>query len=184
VAYSTPLTAVANATLTAAQWNASVRDNILETPAAKATATGRMYISNGVNSIAERVPSIARVTGGAQGTTSTSFTNLTTVGPTISSLATGTSAIFAVSAYALSTVAQAGAYMGVDVSGSSTIAADLNRSLRVISEVASVSQKMSYIGMFAGTLTAGSNTFQAKYASTSGASTATFDERELIVIPL
>lgn len=183
MAYSTPLTAVANATLTAAQWNASVRDNILETPAAKATATGRMYISNGVNSIVERVPSIARVTGGGQGTASTSFTDLTTVGPTISSLATGTSAIFAVSAFVQNSSAGQGGYMGCAVSGASTIAADVTRSMRVISETAAANQKMSYIGMFSGTLTAGANTFQAKYSSIASG-TATFDERELLVIPL
>jgi hypothetical protein len=184
MAWSTPLTAVTNAALTAAQWNASVRDNLAETAPAKATTTGRIFVTTGANGIAERIPSIVRVTGGGQGTTSTSFTDLTTVGPTISTLATGVSAIFAVSAYALSTVAQAGAYMGVAVSGASTVAADTNRALRIHSEVASVNQKVSYVGMFAATLTAGNNTFQAKYASTSGASTATFDERELLVIPL
>ncbi len=169
--------------LTAAQLNA-IAANINETGPAKVTATGRILVSTGANTLAQRIPSIVRVTGGAQGTTSTSFTDLTTVGPTISTLATGTSAIFSVSPYALSTVAQAGAYMGVAVSGATTIAADVNRSLRVISEVASVNQKLAYIGMFSATLTAGNNTFTAKYASTSGASTATFDERELMVIPL
>ena len=183
MAWSTPLTAVTNAALTAAQWNASVRDNLAETAPAKATATGRIFVTTAANSIAERIPSIVRVTGGGQGTASTSFTDLTTVGPTISSLATGTSAIFAVSAFCLNTSAGQGCYMGVAVSGASTIAADVNRALRIMSGAANENSKQSYIGMFATTLTAGSNTFQAKYASVASG-TATFDERELLVLPL
>jgi hypothetical protein len=168
--------------LTAAQLNA-IAANISETAPAKATATGQMFVSTAANTIAARVPTIVRVTGGGQGTASTSFVDLTTVGPTISSLATGTSAIFAVSAFCLNTSAGQGCYMGVAVSGASTIAADVNRALRIMSGAANENSKQSYIGMFATTLTAGSNTFQAKYASVASG-TATFDERELLVLPL
>jgi hypothetical protein len=184
MAYSTPLTAIANATLTAAQWNASVRDNILETPAAKATATGRMYISNGVNSIAERIPSRVKTVGAAQSTTSATPTDLTTVGPTVGPLNTGTSAIWIVSAYISHATAGSGGYMGVTVSGASAVAMDLLDSLRILSATASLKQKASYVYMHAGTLTAGSNTFTAKYASTTGGTSAIFEERELIVLPL
>jgi len=38
MAWFTPLAGVSTATLTAAQWNASVRDNLLETAPAKATS--------------------------------------------------------------------------------------------------------------------------------------------------
>jgi hypothetical protein len=184
MAWSTALTAVSNAALTAAQWNASVRDNLAETAPAKATATGRIFVTTGANAIAERIPSIGRVTGGGQGTTSTSFVDLTTVGPNVNSLTTGTSAIFAVSSFCLNTQAANGCYMGVAVSSASTIAADVNRSLRVMSGAASENSKGSYVGMFGGTLTAGSNTFSAKYAALFNTGTATFDERELLVIPL
>lgn len=182
MAYSTPITAVANATFTAAQFNASVRDNILVTPAALATATGRMYISNGVNSIAERVPQIGRITGGGQATASTSFTDVTTVGPTVTA-ATGTSAIIAISAFCQNSVAGQGCYMGVDVSGATTIAASVDRALRIMSGAAAENSKQSYVGMYFGTLTAGSNTFRAKYASVASGN-AQFDERELVLIPL
>jgi len=73
--------------------------------------------------------------------------------------------------------------MGCAVSGATTIAADVTRALRIMSGAAAENSKQSYIGMFFATLTAGSNTFQAKY-STVGAGTSTFDERELLVIPL
>jgi len=184
MAYSTPITAVANATFTAAQFNASVRDNILETPAAKFTAAGQMMISSAANAGAIRTPSFARTGPALQTTTSTTPADLTTAGPIISTLSTGASAIWVVSSYCASSVAGAGAYMCCAVSGASTIAGDLLRSLRVISETAASNQKMSYVGTFNTTLTPGSNTFTAKYASTSGASTAGFDERELIVFPL
>lgn len=188
MAWTTPLTAVTNATLTAAQWNASVRDNLAETAPAKATATGRIFVGTGTNAIAERIPSCAYTGPASQGTASTSFTDLTTVGPVISTLTTGTSAIYGVATYLLSTQAQAGAYMAPQVSGATSISPVTTKSLRLISEVANVNQKVSYVSMFhanmSGTgLTAGSNTFTAKYASTSGASTATFDEREMWVIP-
>lgn len=160
-----------------------MRDNLLETPAAKATATGRMFISTGANAIAERVPTIGRVIGGSQTTTSTSFTDLVTTGPVCASLQTGTSAIFTVTAFISNSSAGQGGYMGCAVSGATTIAADTTRSLRVISESAGVIQRMSYTGMFQAVLTAGTNTFTAKYANVN-TGTASFDERELLVLPL
>lgn len=169
--------------LTAAQVNA-IAANINETAPAKATATGRIFVTTAANAIAERIPSIARITGGTQTTTSTSLTDLTTTGPQIATLATGTSAIFAVGGFCFNTTAGQGCYIGCAVTGASTIAGDLFRSLRIMSGAASENSKQSYIGMFNATLTAGNNTFTAKYASTSGAATATFDERELLVIPL
>lgn len=183
MAYSTPITAIANATLTAAQWNASVKDNFLETSPAKATATGRLMVTSGVNQISERVPTMSRVVGGGQFTTSTSFVDLLTTGPIAGPLATGTSAIFAVSSFIFNSTANQGGYMGCAVSGATTIAADTARSLRVMSAIASENAKQSYVGMFNGTLTAGSNTFTAKYSITTSGQ-ATFDERELLVIPL
>jgi len=51
VAWSTPLTAVSGTVLTAAQWNASVRDNLLETSAAAVTTAGDMTRADGANSM-------------------------------------------------------------------------------------------------------------------------------------
>lgn len=172
--------------LTAAQLLA-IRDNINETAPAKATATGRLFVSTGANTLAERVPTVVRVTGGPQTTGSATFTDLVTTGPTISSLATGTNAIFAVSAFILNTTAGQGGYMGVNVSGASTISADVTRALRIMSGGASELSKQSYVGMFSSVagaaLTAGNNTFKAQY-SVVASGTASFDERELLVIPL
>ena len=181
MAWTTPLTAVANAALTAAQWNASVRDNLLETAVAKATAAGRLYVSTGANALAERIPSFNR-TSANESTSSASFGDLATVGPTISTLTTGTNAIVAISSFVTNNTAGQGGYASFAVSGASSIAANTLNALRFVSETAASIQRASYIGMVTG-LTGGANTFQAKY-STIGANTAGFNERELMVIPL
>jgi hypothetical protein len=169
--------------LTAAQLNA-IAANINETAPAKATATGQMFVSTAANTLAARTPSRVKTAGAAQATTSATPADLTTVGPTVGPLATGISAIYVVSTFISHATAQSGGYMGMSVSGASTIAMDLLDSLRLISEVASVKQKASYVGMCAGTLTAGNNSFKAQYASTTGGTSAIFEEREAIVIPL
>lgn len=54
MAWSAPITAVTNATLSAAQWNASVRDNLNETAPAKATVANRVIVTNGANTVREQ----------------------------------------------------------------------------------------------------------------------------------
>ena len=54
MAWSAPMTAVANSTFTAAQFNQYVRDNLNETAPALATAAGSYFAADGINSIAER----------------------------------------------------------------------------------------------------------------------------------
>src|SRR3712207_4741779 len=91
MAWATPLTAVSNAILSAAQWNASVRDNLNETGPAKATTAGRILVTTGANGIAERAVSSATVST-SQTTTSTSYTDLATVGAAVA-VTTGTQAL-------------------------------------------------------------------------------------------
>lgn len=186
MAWTTLPTYVDGNVLTAAQLNA-IAANINATSPAFATATGRIFVSTGANAVAQRVPTVVRVVGGPQTTASASFTDLVTVGPSVPTLATGTNAIFAVSAFILNTTAGQGGYMGVAVSGATTIAADVTRALRIMSGAASELSKQSYIGMFSSvagtTLVAGNNTFKAMY-SVVASGTASFDERELLVLPL
>ena len=54
MAWSAPMTAVANTVFTAAQFNQHVRDNLNETAPAKATASGGYFVATGVNAIAQR----------------------------------------------------------------------------------------------------------------------------------
>ena len=71
--WTAPVTFVSNATLTAAQLNAALRDNMLETAPAKALQAGGYFTSNSANSISER--SIKRSTT----TTTLSITSSTYV---------------------------------------------------------------------------------------------------------
>lgn len=178
MAYSTPLTAISGATLTAASWNASVRDNILETPAAKATAAGRIFVTTGVNAIAERVVGWGSVST-SQTTTNTTFTDLATAGPA-TTLTTGTTAIVVLSAFAQNDTAGANSQMGFAVSGASTIAADPNRALIYEASNANDLVQSSFLLPVTG-LTAGSNTFTAKYQVSAG--TGTFHRRHITVLP-
>lgn len=82
MAWTTPVTAVTNATLSAAQWNASVRDNLNETAPAKATVGGRLIVTDGLNAIVER-QFLGDLVETSQTTTSTTYTNLTTAGPLV-----------------------------------------------------------------------------------------------------
>lgn len=117
-----------------------------------------------------------------QSTTSTSFTDLTTVGPavtvTIGSTGKAMSSLYA--AFNNNTVGQE-SMMGLAVSGATTIAASDAYALGMYAFTASAGLRMSAIFLVTG-LNAGSNTFTTKYRATGG--TATFFNRRLLVTPL
>ena len=177
MAWTTPLTAVANAALTAAQWNASVRDNLLETAPAKATSSGTFFAGTGVSSIAERVP-VAAFETASETTTSTSYDNLATVGPAVTTTSGARSLVSICATVANSTV-NASSDMGIDVSGAHTLAAGSNLSLRHTSATANAMVAASYVSLFS--VAAGTSTYTAKYRVSSG--TGTFDDRRIAVIP-
>lgn len=91
-----PATFVANTALTAAQLNTFIRDNLLETEAAKATTAGRLFWTTSRNAIAERPLSESFVST-TETTASTSFVDLGTSGPSVT-LFTGRYALVAISA--------------------------------------------------------------------------------------
>jgi len=177
MAYSTPLTAVTNATMTAAQWNASVRDNILESPAAKATTAGSYFATTSSNVIAERI--IQHVSVSTQETTtSTAYTNLTTTGP-VAVATTGPRAVVSLSCQLSNSTVGGESYMGVDLSGSTTLAADDNTAVFHTSATSGAYVQCSYVIMIGPT--AGTTTFTAKYRVSAG--TGTFQRRRITVLP-
>jgi hypothetical protein len=169
--------------LTAAQLNVDVRDNSNETAPAKFTAAGQLFVATGANAGAARTPSSARVET-SETTTSSTMTDLTTSGPAVT-VTTGTAALVFLTARIESNTASDGGAMGYAVSGASTISAtdDTSKALRLISAVANIRQRCTAVIRETG-LTAGSNTFTAKYERIGAASTATIAMRELLVIPL
>lgn len=180
MSWSTPLTAVSNATLTAAQWNASVRDNLLETAPAKATAAGRIFVTTAANAIAERVPSSATIAT-TETTASTTYVDLVSVGPTVT-VTTGTSALIAITCGLSQNTVGGYCNASVLVSGASSIAAG-TFVLNFRSGAANQQLVATNFNLMTG-LTAGSNTFKMQYNAGAGGGTATFFNRHLVVIPL
>lgn len=177
MAWSVPMTAVAGSVFTAAQFNTYVRDNLLETGPSLATAAGQVLVANAANSLRARLWSTASVTGSTETTTSTTYTDLATAGPTVTRT-TGTIALVAVSCRAQSSSATENAQMGVAVSGASSVSASNGLALTLSG---TAFQASTYLALYTG-LTAGSNVFTAKYAASAG--TAGFAARRIIVMPL
>jgi hypothetical protein len=177
MAWSTPLTAVSNASLTAAQWNASLRDNLLETAPAKATTAGSYFVSTGANTIAERVGAPAIVST-SETTTSTTYTDLATNGPAVTTTVSQR-ALVVVCTQSSNGTALASTRMSFDVSAPTSLAANDNFSLGH-SAGANDAILASYV-VFITTLTSGSNTFTAKYRVSAG--TGTWLNRRILVLP-
>jgi hypothetical protein len=167
------MTAVAGSVFTAAQYNQSVRDNLNETAPAKVTTAGQIIVATGANSIAARTLQAA-VVDTSETTTSSSYTTLATPGPTVT-VTSADQAIVALFSLCGSSSAGNFASMGYTVSGASTSAASINRS------IAGDSQQAGGVMLHTG-LTPGSNTFTSVYRAAAG--TATFQYRKILVIPL
>jgi hypothetical protein len=178
MAWTTPVTAVANATLPAATWNATVRDNLNATAVALASTASQYFVATGVNALAARQIQTATVVT-SQSTTSTSYVNLTTVGPTVT-VTTGTIAVCVFTAAVQNTTANSATDTSVAVSGATSIAA--SDAWRTVLDGVSANQVNRVAGfhVFTG-LTPGSNTFTMQYKVGSG--TGTWDNRELLVMP-
>ncbi len=178
MSWSAPMTAVANSIFSAAQFNQYVRDNLNETAPAKATGAAQFFVSTGANAIAARQLSSA-VIATAQTTTSTSYTDLSTVGPQIS-VSTGPRALVMFAADIDNTVTGGASSVSVAVSGATTIAA--STAWRICRDGVTSGNLQRYgVSHLFDTLNTGTNTFTMKYVVGSG--TGTFQSRELIVLP-
>jgi hypothetical protein len=172
--WSTPLTAVSNAALTAAQWNGSVRDNLLATAPALATTAGYHFASTGTNSIAERAIKTAQVPA-TETTPSTTYTDLGTAGPSVT-LTTGTSALV----WAASSCSNSGAnasIASVNITGATSSAPSIDEGVTNLGT--SVTRATSCCLY---PLTAGSNTFAMQYRVIAG--TGSFGSRRITVMGL
>jgi hypothetical protein len=177
MAWTAPMTAVSGSVYTAAQFNQFVRDNLNETAPAKATTAGAHFAVSGTNEIAERLSASDIVTT-SQDTTSTSYTDLSTVGPSVTAT-TGPRALVIVRG-AISNSGTGSSRMSYEVSGASSVAAADAQCVGVFG-TAGTGVLGGDISLVTG-LTAGSNTFTAKYRVSSG--TGTFSTRRIVVFPL
>lgn len=181
MAWTSPITFATGEILTASQLNTYLRDNLNETAPAKATTNGSIFVGTGANSIAERIPNGATVST-SQTTASTTFVDLTTVGPSVT-MTTGTKALISIYAGIAIDTANNQAEMGYAVSGATTIAASSTRCLQIDGTPAGDELRMSAV-FFESGLTSGTNTFTAKYRVATGGTTGTFVDRHIVVFPL
>jgi hypothetical protein len=112
-------------------------------------------------------------------TASSGYGDLATAGPALTFTTTGTKATVCVSA-GMSRASGTGntAYMGVAVSGASTVAASDNQSAKTSPSTAAFNNSLAACFPLTG-LTAGSNTFTAKYRVDGG--TMAFFNRGILV---
>jgi hypothetical protein len=145
-------------------------------------STGQVLtVASGVPSWAT-LPSAAPASASAtvateESTSSTTYTDLSTSGPAVT-ITTGTKALVIVTAQIYLNINERLAYMSYAVSGASSIAASDAVAVQSNSQV---ENRMSAASRLT-TLTAGSNTFTAKYKSTT--TTGYFKNRNIIVIDL
>lgn len=180
MAWSTPMTAVANDIFTAAQFNAFVRDNLNETMPFKATQANSYFVGSGDHSMSERkIDSDLIDNGVTESTASTSFTDVDTVGPSVS-MVTGPVALILFTCAVHSRDANSGATASFEVSGATTIAASEQWGCHVDGRDAGAWCRLSTFRII-NSLTPGLNTFTAKYV-TYGANEIRTKERRIIVM--
>lgn len=178
MAWTTPITWTTNQTVTAAQLNANIRDNLLETAPAKAATQGGYFVTSSPNTIVERL-SVQAFDGAGDTTTSTTFADLSGGASPAATATTGAKAIVLLMASVSNSAVNGLSVMGVEVSGATTTAASDSASLRFTSATASANLTGS--AAMAYTLNPGSNTFTAKYRVSAG--TGTFGSRRINVLP-
>jgi hypothetical protein len=153
------------------------------------TAGQVLTVNSGANAPEWATPSAPALTTNSatvatlEGTTSQTFTDLTTSGPAVT-ITTGTKALVIVTSEMISG-GLVGCVAGYAVSGATTISATDTTAVRIdeTANATGVTSRASAVSRLT-SLTAGSNTFTMKYRSTVTARTADFKNREIIVIDL
>lgn len=184
MAWTTPMTFIDGAPLTAAQLNTHLRDNFLETVPAKSTnnggAGGGYFAVAGPYSLAERGIAYSEVnTGSSQSTTSTTYTDLSTVGPTVSVL-TGKVAIVFYNVEFWNSARKGECAMGIEISGKTIKEAKDDTGIVMATDGGAAIQAAG-CKVF-DDLEPGMNIFTMKYRA--GSETANFNRRRLLVMPL
>lgn len=162
MSWTTPRTWTATEVVTAAEMNTHIRDNL--------------------NDLNIRSTLVSATVSTSESTASTTFTDLATVGPAVTTTV-GTSGLILVILTSHVAVDTAGGFatMGVAVSGATTVAT--NEAYAVTYQAYAINAAHQGSAVFPLVVNPGSNTFTAKYHSTGGA-TATFAARSITVVPL
>lgn len=195
MAWTVPRTWGASDVVTAALLNEQIRDNLNETMCAKARLQGGFFTTlfsddqdsddDSVTTIVERFCASERIAAAEQ-TTSTTFTDLTTVGPTVT-VETGQQALIFMSCTMFSTQASSrmsGMSWGISGATNRVTYFDPIILMQDGCTQASAPWNFSQADHMRG-LTPGTNTFKCQYRCGSGAAApSTFSNRFLAVFPL
>jgi hypothetical protein len=179
MAWTVPRTASTDEIWASSDWNTYVKNNLSETMPGKVSAALQYCVATGLNAITTRTAGSATVAT-SQTTTSTSYVDLTTVGPSVTAT-TGTAALVMWSAQMSNSGANNQCRTSVAVSSATTISANDEWSALVDGVPASDINRFGGFKLYT-TLTAGSNIFTVKYRVSAG--TGTFVDRHIIVVPL
>jgi len=170
------MTAVAGRVFTASQYNTFLRDNLLETEAAKATGYGQAFAATGRNAIAARQISEASVST-SETLYYAAYANMTTVGPAVTAT-TGTSALVICTSL-IGAPSGYYAYHSYAVSGATTRDAS-DAGCTNWRATGSDQVRGSAVDLCTG-LTPGVNTFTSRYKAPQGL--VTFMYRSILVWP-
>src|SRR5215218_2301704 len=174
MSWTAPITWTTNQTVTSAQLNAQIRDNMLETAPGKATTAGAHFAATGANAIAQRLCATAVVatsegTGGSTG----SYINLATAGPSVTAT-TGVLAFTWATCQMSNDTSLVNTFFSVDISGATNDAA---ADSRAAIWGAAANQPLRYTTTTLHSLTVGSNTFKIMYKVNSN--NGTYSRRNL-----
>lgn len=181
MAWTVPLTAVSNATLTAAQWNASVRDNLLMTAPAVTTGAGVIIVGSGANQVSQRLVTSDTIDT-SETTTQTAYGDIPsgTVGPQVT-LTTGPIALVLYAAQINNSVTGGASFVSWQITGASPTSPDDSKAISLDAAANFQDVRGSDVRRATG-LTPGSNTFKLVYRVS--ANTGTFQRRHLCVMGL
>lgn len=180
MAWTAPYTAIAGGVVSSADFNTYVRDNLNETEASQAFVVGSWFTSDGVNAISEKLPTSDSVST-SQTRANPAYGNLATVGPSVTARTDGRAVVIVGARIQASTTTSSSVKMSWAVSGATTIAAADQWAAGIIATNTTAAFYASRWYVAEG-LNAGTNTFTAQYAASSG--TGTWAARSIHVIPL
>lgn len=178
--WTAPKTWVANTTLTAAELNSQIRDNLLHQAPPIVSGDHGYVMSSGEHELSFRQPKRNVMQDSGQ-TSSTSYTDLTdaSVGPSVT-CTTGTQCLVIFGCtMKQETLAGNSTFASVAVSGATTISASTGWALRLQTSVEHKIGASQFV--FFNTLNQGSNTFTMKYAV--GGGLGTFLRRRIFAMP-
>lgn len=177
--WNAPKTWATNEALTAFDLNTYLRDNLLLTTPALAEKEQQYFVAAGENIVAAREFRY-RYFDAVENCTSTSYTDLGTLGPQVT-VETGPGGALAMWAVQFGSISAGTALVSVQITGAGASDSDAAAAdERALTATATVTQCMNVV--YYTDLTPGENTFTLKYRVSSG--TTKFRRRRLLVLPL